>query len=375
MVLLMSDEITPEQYLREFAGTPHVGDRQKEALKQALDIRKFEIDLYWKRAAYFWAFIAAAFTAYFLLTKNGLSDDLEPTYAVTCVGLVLSLAWYFVNRGSKAWQENWEMHVDLLEDAIMGPLYKRILTSHHHNFFNPTDAYGFSVSKINQILSLFVTAIWLFFLLNILSRFPLCDLSHSWKILTMTVITGVTIGLLFGKGRTDPSKTPRTVHVRRREYHQPEGAGGQVPPMLIGLIAALRASLLPNELGEVVIFGSSSIVLHGVPLGRKVDDLDVFVSSKTFDEMAKRLTTHYNDGKGGEKVPYLMPVEGMKIEILKSFLGVTFDQVVSRASVTKNSNELLVGSLEDAKLWKVAQDREKDQNDIKAIDKHLSRSD
>ena len=32
----------------------------KEALKQAYEIRKFEIELYWKRATYFWTFIGAA---------------------------------------------------------------------------------------------------------------------------------------------------------------------------------------------------------------------------------------------------------------------------------------------------------------------------
>jgi hypothetical protein len=30
----------------------------------ALDIRKFEIELYWKRATYFWTFIGATFAAY-----------------------------------------------------------------------------------------------------------------------------------------------------------------------------------------------------------------------------------------------------------------------------------------------------------------------
>jgi len=29
----------------------------KEAYNVALDIRKFEIDLYWKRATYFWGFL------------------------------------------------------------------------------------------------------------------------------------------------------------------------------------------------------------------------------------------------------------------------------------------------------------------------------
>ena len=35
--------------------------RAGRALAYALDIRKFEIELYWKRGTYFWAFIAAAF--------------------------------------------------------------------------------------------------------------------------------------------------------------------------------------------------------------------------------------------------------------------------------------------------------------------------
>lgn len=42
------------------------GDREvhKEALKQAYEIRKFEIELYWKRATYFWTFLGASFVGY-----------------------------------------------------------------------------------------------------------------------------------------------------------------------------------------------------------------------------------------------------------------------------------------------------------------------
>lgn len=40
-------------------------NKKCEALKMALDTRKFEIELYWKRATYFWAFIALAFGAFF----------------------------------------------------------------------------------------------------------------------------------------------------------------------------------------------------------------------------------------------------------------------------------------------------------------------
>lgn len=65
-----------EEYRAAFANPPDGKAPEKEsdtragrALALALDIRKFEIDLYWKRATYFWAFIAAAFAGY-ALTYN-----------------------------------------------------------------------------------------------------------------------------------------------------------------------------------------------------------------------------------------------------------------------------------------------------------------
>jgi|SRR5579859_2767072 len=53
------------------------------------------------------------------------------------------------------------MHVDLLETKIAGPLHKTVLQPREYGFWNLNDAYPFSVSKINQILSLFVTVVWL----------------------------------------------------------------------------------------------------------------------------------------------------------------------------------------------------------------------
>ncbi|EAW8702243.1 hypothetical protein ACFJ30_003780 [Salmonella enterica] len=43
------------------------------------------------------------------------------------MGLVFTFSWYLVNRGSKYWQENWENHLDHMENKITGPLYKTIL--------------------------------------------------------------------------------------------------------------------------------------------------------------------------------------------------------------------------------------------------------
>lgn len=142
----------------------------ERALNLAHEVRKFEIELYWKRATYFWTFIAIALAGYVTVLdakdfpRFGKGDAL---LTCSCVGIVFSVAWYFVNRASKFWQENWEKHVDLLEDAVMGPVYKTVLSDEDiwsdddPRFWPPWGPYPFSVSKINQILSLFVVALFL----------------------------------------------------------------------------------------------------------------------------------------------------------------------------------------------------------------------
>ena len=150
-------------------------DISREALKQALEIRKFEIELYWKRATYFWTFIGAAFVAYGVFynaaTKEGstVAANWEHVLVlIACIGFVFSLAWHYVNKGSKFWQENWENHVALLEDAHIGPLYKswaeRPAESTPSKLERIEDFFvapaPFSVSKINQLVSTFVATIW-----------------------------------------------------------------------------------------------------------------------------------------------------------------------------------------------------------------------
>lgn len=134
----------------------------KKTLEHALDIRKFEIELYWKRATYFWAFIASSFAGYFV-TIN-LSDFKELTIIVSLIGLVFSIGWYLANRGSKYWQKNWETHVELLEDNEIGPLFATILNPRKSKLSKITGEYPFSVSKINQILSFNIVLIWIYLL-------------------------------------------------------------------------------------------------------------------------------------------------------------------------------------------------------------------
>ena len=60
----------------------------------ALDIRKFEIELYWKRAAYFWAFAGAALAAHLAaLTGKELENRAEALMVTSCIGLLFAVGY------------------------------------------------------------------------------------------------------------------------------------------------------------------------------------------------------------------------------------------------------------------------------------------
>ncbi len=169
-------------------------------IERAYDIRKFEIDLYWKRAVYFWGFLVAAFTALFIVcdpTKN-YSSYLK--LIVCSIGFIFSLSWYLINRGSKYWQEQWEKVIDTLEGAINRPLYKLSLLKDTSVFDNPFHQYPYSVTRINIIVSLFICIIWLFSFLYELIDTLYCSNCVGFYI--KVIIAGLTFGtailLFFG---------------------------------------------------------------------------------------------------------------------------------------------------------------------------------
>ena len=138
-----------------------------EPLDRAHDIRKFEIDLYWKRATYFWTLIGATFVAFFVVQaaddlcaqkKQGLS------IVVANLGLVFSVGWYLVNRGSKFWQVNWETQVDRLEQEEEQkeegePLY-RYFVQRTDKDCAPINPKAYSVSRVNRRISSYVIVVW-----------------------------------------------------------------------------------------------------------------------------------------------------------------------------------------------------------------------
>jgi hypothetical protein len=213
----MTDSPTRTEYLKHFSGGPSADGVQSAALRTAHDIRKFEIELYWKRASYFWTFIAASLAGYFLLAKD-IATAPEAVFIVTCLGLVFSVAWYLVNRGSKTWQRNWEMQVDLLEDEITGPLYKTVLNRRTEDFWRLAEGYPYSPSRLNHLLNAFMILTWLGLMLRTVLTPVWATSSQRVTAIVAAVVALAVCGVLLRWGRTVPSDDVITPQARTRRY-------------------------------------------------------------------------------------------------------------------------------------------------------------
>lgn len=160
-----SESISKEEYIRCYNSEkdPTSGkeipnkDLINKALEIALDTRKFEIELYWKRTAYFVLFIGAIFVGYYNVFSNSKSH--WASLFIAALGFLLSLLWYMANRGSKFWQENWEAHIEELSTYLGTPIFG-IIKSHKDPIRKVMGHYPFSVSKVNQMISLIITISW-----------------------------------------------------------------------------------------------------------------------------------------------------------------------------------------------------------------------
>ncbi|MEH9241372.1 hypothetical protein RAF34_30630, partial [Klebsiella pneumoniae] len=121
------------------------------SLDKAHDIRKFEIELYWKRATYFFAFFTVITVSFGYLFTHDDYAIYAPGMSIT--GIMVSICFYFVNIGSKYWQCNWEYIIDKLEVYVTGNLHKLYFYKEKSNL-RP------SVSNINQTISVIILLLW-----------------------------------------------------------------------------------------------------------------------------------------------------------------------------------------------------------------------
>ncbi len=163
-------------------------NKEQKMYDVALATRNFEIELFWKRSVFFWGFIASAFIGYATAIKNSPSLAL----LIACFGLVCSVAWSLVNRGSKYWQENWETIVAEIEDDITGSLFKKRGKQQNKGFW--LSSRKFSVSKVTIALSDFTVIFWLCVMgYHLLKVFNLT----TWVSLTVATVLIILISLIF----------------------------------------------------------------------------------------------------------------------------------------------------------------------------------
>jgi hypothetical protein len=142
-------------------------------------------------------FIGLFFTGYFVVLDKVIDAKLSPIIliGISTIGFIFTFAWYFVNRGGKYWQENWEMHVDFLEDSVIGPLYKIVKNPK----YQPTKLLGdnpYSVSRINHILNIVLMFVWIaLFVFSISKYFPclksFLDSLWNWRTIQIFVVVSL----------------------------------------------------------------------------------------------------------------------------------------------------------------------------------------
>lgn len=147
-------------FLEKVGSTPKDTLKLEKALERAHTIRMFEIELFWKRATFFWTLLGATIIVFGAVISAKDLDSLHRWLLLTAIsltGLISASILLFANKGSKFWQRNWEYHVDLLEEEITGPLYKTVLSKEDTRCFqlwNSRSAVPFSVSTLANILAI-----------------------------------------------------------------------------------------------------------------------------------------------------------------------------------------------------------------------------
>lgn len=196
--------------------------RWQELIDKAWKTRDFEIELYWKRANYFWLFQVPAFAAYFAINKsiqnNKSITKPDEVFIVICMGVVFSTAWLLINKGSKSWQRHWEMYIDMLEKKYYGPLYQTVGSDK-----------TYSVSKINEIVSASFIVVWILLGLNQLTemvKWQYIDFKIQHLNSTVAFSLFFTIialcSMIFGHGRGYFKSRNITMYKRRHNYENPK---------------------------------------------------------------------------------------------------------------------------------------------------------
>ena len=132
--------------------------------KIAIETRKLEIELFWKRSLFFAGFIAAAFIAYTHVEPN-------QKLPLAIIGILVSYCWMLANKGSKYWFESWEVKVNALEECLSHHFFRendqvvacklfQLWSEDKGRYWKITEGSAWSVSRLTILISAAIIPLW-----------------------------------------------------------------------------------------------------------------------------------------------------------------------------------------------------------------------
>ncbi|WP_039056424.1 hypothetical protein [Enterobacter sp. Bisph1] len=152
-----------------------------EAYKQALDTRKFEIELYWKRASFIWPVNGALLVLIGIFAKlfydappDKRTEFLLAISVISLLGYLVSMISSGLSQSGKYWQENWEYHLDMLEPFFCGHLFKTHISRRPKPY---------SISELQDTINLIMLLLWILIFVVSISKISLT----TWELLIIIV--------------------------------------------------------------------------------------------------------------------------------------------------------------------------------------------
>ena len=140
--------------------------------------RDFEISHFWQKAVFLFGFMSLCFAAYGALVLKVVEIEEDKTASlsylyqymlgVSVLGIIISVLWVYMMKGSKAWFEVYEKSIYAIENEIfrwenkkyvMGQWAKRMRSDFGFGFWN-TKGGAFSPSKINIVIGWILFVVW-----------------------------------------------------------------------------------------------------------------------------------------------------------------------------------------------------------------------
>ena len=171
-----------------------------ERYKLLIQARNFHYDNYNKWMSYFYLIIGALFVG---LTQIDFNKEPELFWIVLILGCIVSLFWYWSNKGYYYWIINFINLVSYYEKKLLHFNEKERIyfvfsnKNEQNNYTSPIKGANISTSKVSILLSFIITTFWFTVLISkTIIKFSSTD---AWYIYVISYIISVIIVIVITK--------------------------------------------------------------------------------------------------------------------------------------------------------------------------------